>query len=589
MTTIIEENRKHLREAVTVLCGFRETTEEPTSSTPANDVQIYEGLANMSMGLIPATIMDLAGSGFLNDGKTVAMRTDSDSYRYGYISAETAKSDGSFDNPLSVTITAAKKWPVVTVELLGQYGETKRERIEPVWNGPQATIAIYNWTPGERVYMTAIYLGNAWIWNNEDLLGVTADLHSVNTELGGELEVSSIEIRAFEPTDYTDIICKIPKGAPIWYAAGYVGDMSDLRTFYLSEDVTWNDKTLTVRGQDATMLLENVEIPTDVTNWANDYSVGLSIVPRVKRALQSIDYDLIGSDPAIDLAGPEVVMYESKAARSVVSELTGIFRDENALRMTYVDAGIPTLWLGSNGHKWTIYADEISELNIIAEHNKNELQIVLPDYYLQLNANIQEITATANRVYFIDFDPPVNNIAITPTPTYISEITPNRYKFKAAATTDYTVSGYEVLGEYLTEDNPFTVKSIEKGEAYKFDFELPQFMTTGNQSLTKLAIADLLNRSNILYEFTYRGNTHIQPRDEIEVEVVTWEDVKVYSSGLYPANDLYPGSSLYPSGTYRIVRRMVREWVTMTVDTLTLEHSEGGGLSSRIRARRGAV
>ena len=87
MTTIIEENRKHLRKAMTVQCGFRESTEEPTSITPANDVQIYEGLANMSMGLIPATIMDLAGSGFLNDGKTVAMRTDSDSYRYGYISA----------------------------------------------------------------------------------------------------------------------------------------------------------------------------------------------------------------------------------------------------------------------------------------------------------------------------------------------------------------------------------------------------------------------------------------------------------------------------------------------------------------------
>ena len=108
MATILEENRKHLRQAVGVQCGFRESTDEPTSTTPSNDVQVYEGLANMDMGLLTATIMDLAGSGFLNDGKTVPMRTDTESYRYGLISSEAAKSDGSFDNPLSVTIKAAK-------------------------------------------------------------------------------------------------------------------------------------------------------------------------------------------------------------------------------------------------------------------------------------------------------------------------------------------------------------------------------------------------------------------------------------------------------------------------------------------------
>lgn len=589
MATILEENRKHLRQAVGVQCGFRESTDEPTSTTPSNDVQVYEGLANMDMGLLTATIMDLAGSGFLNDGKTVPMRTDTESYRYGIISSEAAKSDGSFDNPLSVTIKAAKAWPVVTVELTGQYGETRLERLNVPWNGNQATITIDEWTPGERVHITALFLGNAWIWNNSDIVSITADLRGVNTELGGELEVSSIEINAYETTDYTDIIGKIPKGAPIWYTAGYVGDMAALRSFYLSEDVTWNNNVLTVRGQDATMLLENVEIPTELTSWGSDYTVALSIVPYLRKALASIQYDVVGIAPTIDLDGPEVVLFYGKAARSVISELTGIFRDINTLRMTYVDAGIPTLYLGSSGQAWTIYADEISELNILAEHNKNEIRIVLPDYYMQYNAEIDTVTATANKTYFIDLDPPANNIALTPTPTSLSEITPNRFKFKAAASTDYTVAGYEALPEYKNSDNPFKAQSGEEGESFAFDFELPQFVTTGGVSLTKTAIEDLLDRSNILFEFTYRGNPHIQPRDVLTVEVVTWADVIESLGEPVPDLDLYPGLSLYPDGVYRNARKMVRSWVTMTVDTLTLEHSEGGGLYSKIRARKGAV
>ena len=79
-------------------------------------------------------------------------------------------------------------------------------------------------------------------------------------------------------------------------------------------------------------------------------------------------------------------------------------------------------------------------------------------------------------------------------------------------------------------------------------------------SLTKRALTYLLDRSNIVYEFTYRGNPHIQPRDIVYVEIATWEN----------------GS-------------MTKHWETMTVDTVTLEHSEGGGLSSRIRARKGWV
>lgn len=587
MATIIEENRNTLRPAMIVQCGFRETSDDPISLTPDGELAGYSGLANLDRSLLPTIIMDLGGSGFLNSGEAIPMRTESDAYRYGYISEEAAKPDGTFATPFGVIVEAAENWDYVTLEICGQYGDRQVVQVDPVWNAGQALVTVDFWNPGERAYITGVFLGKAWLWDNTNLIGVNLDLHSVNTELGGELEVSSIEIRAYEPTDYTDLIGRIPKGAPIWYSAGYNGDMSELRSFYLSEDATWNNNILTVKGQDATMLLEGVEIPVAVV-YDGSGAVNNEIVKRVRKALESINYDEIGAAPYIYLASGSI-LYKGKAARSIISEYTGIFRDENGLRMTYVDAGIPTFWIGSNGHTWTIYADEISDLDIIVEHNKNELEMVIEEHYPQWNYSIEEVEATSGKTYFIDLDPPATNLYLSPAPAYEYQINSGLYKFTAAADTTYTLEGREFLTELLDANNPYTVSDLSKGETYSFGFDMPIFEDTGGDSLVKLALALLLNRSNILYEFTYRGNPHIQPRDVLNVEIATWETGLKTIDGLYPALDLYPDVDLYPYAAYKKVRKMVKTWVTMTVDTVTLEHSEGGGLSSKIRARKGAV
>ena len=93
-------------------------------------------------------------------------------------------------------------------------------------------------------------------------------------------------------------------------------------------------------------------------------------------------------------------------------------------------------------------------------------------------------------------------------------------------------------------------------------------------SITKRCLPDLLDRSNLVYTFTYRGNPHIQPRDTINVQIANWVTEAVVIDGLYPETDLYPSADLYPNARYKTVRRMVTEWVTMTVE---------------ITARKGAV
>ena len=591
MATIATENRKLLRKALRVECGFQETDDEPTSITPSGDVTDLEGLANIDRSKITTVIMDLGGRGFLNNGDAVPMQTDTDTYRYGYISQDATKGDGTFNTPFGVTISAGSNWNIVTLEVMGQYGDKKVVQVEPVWSGGSTTVYLDNWTPGERAYIVGVYLGTAWLWNNETLLSVNLDLRGVNTEIGGELEVSSIEIQAYEPTDYTAIIGMIPLGSPIWYSAGYNGDMSELRKFYLSETITWDNNVLTVRGQDATMLLENVDVPVDCDNYGAGWKVDHVIGKRIRAALASIDYEEVGSAPNVTMAGLQVVLYEAKAARSIISEYTGLFRRSVDLRVTYVDAGRPTLTFGAVGENWTIYADEISDFNIIVEHNKHELDMVLPEYYMQYNSSIEEVETTAGMIYYITLDPPVpyNNIFIDPTPTSSEEINCSLFKFTAAASTTYTLDGYPVLANLLDANNPYKVTETDKGDIYKFDYSMPLFMTSGGNSISKRALSYIMNRSNIVYEFTYRGNPHIQPRDVLNVQVATWEDVIVTVDGLFPALDLYPAPDLYPNGKYKTIKKIIKRWVTMTVDSVTLEHSEGGGLTSKIKARKGAV
>ena len=406
----------------------------------------------------------------------------------------------------------------------------------------------------------------AWVWNNENLLSVTADLHSVGTKLGGELEVSSIEIQAYETTDYTDVIGRIQRGAPIYYTAGYDGNQSIPRKFYLSDPISWDNNVLNIKGQDASYLLDGVEVPAFANFYAGETSTRYTIQPRVESALATIDYDTVGSFPDIrikpDANNDLTVRYDRKPARAVISEHVDLFRSSDHLRITYVDAGRPVLYYGNNGTRWTIYADEISEFNAIAEMRKNELKITLPDYYAFYNTSIEQVDATIGKNYFVDLDPPAptSNVWVTPTPTSSEQINCERFKFKAAATRQYTVYGYQALENIEPGNDPYVASISGSGDVFTFQFVYPNYVTTDNYQLTKMAVADLLSRSNVKYEFTYRGNPEIQPRDILNVEIATWE-----------------GGS------------MSKRWETMTVDTVTLEHGDGGGFTSKIKARKGVV
>ena len=590
MTTVIEENRNTLRPAMRVECGFNETSDVPISVEPFGNLTDYEGLANMEQSAAPV-LMDLIGDGFLNDGTAQPMETDSDSYRYGYISEGAALPDGSFLTAFGVTIEAATNWSQVTLEITvnGVVQTVVYDNL--TWISGKTTVYVEHITPGARAFITGVYLGKYWIWTNDNLISVNLDLRAVSTQIGGELEASSIEIKAYEPENVTPYIGFIPEGAPIWYSAGYPDDMSERRNFYLSEPITWEDNVLTVKGQDATMMLDSKTVATKVDYTSSSTAVASRIYGRVLDALDGINYTTEGSRNYIFGPG-QTTLFEEESPRTIISDYTNIFRNSNYVKMTYVDAGIPKLYYGTVGNSWTIYADEIAELSTNAEQNINQIDTKVATYSYEYSSEVTTIEATAGASYVVDLDPPLltggSNIRVTPAPTSLTVISPKTIRFIAASTEQYTVSGFPVYENLAAANDPYIITDATNGIPYEFDNVIPEFLADSG-SITKACLPDLLDRSNLVYTFTYRGNPHIQPRDTINVQIANWVTEQVVIDGLYPETDLYPAADLYPNARYKTVRRMVTEWVTMTVDNISLEHSNGGGLTSKITARKGAV
>lgn len=592
MTTISDENRKYLRKSMRVDCGFRETSDEPTSITPIGNDADFVGLKNFGHEHFTNALMDLGGDGFLNDGKAVPMQTDTDSFRYGYISESVTNDSGTFDTPFGVTITADADWAQVTLEVMDQRGTVQTMMFEPIWNAGQTTIYIDIFEPNERAYIVGVYLGKAWVWNNDNIISVSADLRGVNTEIGGELEVSTISIEAIEPNNPTDYIGTIPLGAPIWYVAGYENDASKQRNFYLSEVATWEDGVLKVQGQDASSRLDSVEIPWQWWTFDTGTYIPLFISRALELALDGIDHETVGTYPQLTYTSDENIYLDGGSARSIISLYTGFFRDSTYSRVTYVDAGRPCLTWGDNAKTYTIYADEISELKSNAAQNINDISVNLATYEAGGWETVETFDGVADRTYWFDFDYPVADATLHPwewkSATWETNTRLKVVVWITDAQTDLKVKKLNTI--IVDGENPYHATNAKEGISYSFDETLPSMLVSipASGSLTKFSLPKLLDRSNVTYEFTYRGNPHIQPRDLLNVEIATWEDSYDVVDGLFPATDLYPSASLYPYAEYKKTRKMVKRWETMTVDSVSLEHREGG-LTSTIKARKGVV
>ena len=549
MPTLAEENKKILRRSLDVLVGMDIPFVEISSVTATGN---YSGSSEEVNGTMQEPIlMDLSNGGFKNDGLAVPLGDDTD----GFVS------EIGTNLVLTVTLEESSNNRIVVVGYIGG----NIHKWEFSGSGSSRTITI----PGntERIIVNRVICGESFWFDNSNLVSCNLQLRAVETKIDNpELQMSEIEIEGYEPNDITDIIGYIGTGYPIYYTSGYPGDMAPMRKFYLGEPIDFEDKIVKIKGYDATYKLdtefEGVYIGIadqngngGITKYFN--TVSTMITNSGVEHEYTNEYDNIAYEDGGPLFIPNI------PKRSIIAQMVNLFRYTvfNLIPGTvylpvyinYVDAGMPKMWTGKDESKYKIL-EWISKPNIIVDPAVATVEMNVLASDVATSATVDSVTVTGSRVIETS-DPFYSFSTSSGTVTWLSP-----YSYRIKANGKPTISGRQIYTEDRSGyDNysPLIVSSGGNGVTITLDdFNCINMYNGGDGFLYgdwTYLLGKLMTRSNISYEFEYRGDPKLQPRDYIRADI----------DG---------------SGTL----------VDMTIDTIELKH-EGGGTSSTIVARKGFI
>ena len=224
--------------------------------------------------------------------------------------------------------------------------------------------------------------GEPIVINNSNLVSCTVSLRSDLSIIEPTLPESEINIEAYFDDDISDVLASIPDETPVTYQAGYPGDMSPVRNFYLAEQITWQDNVMSIHAVDAVHKLDInpkkmvLVIPgsfIDATLSNLD-----SKVFRYFLALAGITPTRVGTCPYFysgdhDTGAANAVIPADKTCRETLADIMNIAHIDNIpatysnsgatdFWITYVDAGIPTLSYRKPTASWDISEDDCGDV-----------------------------------------------------------------------------------------------------------------------------------------------------------------------------------------------------------------------------------
>lgn len=603
------ENLKTLRPAMDVMCGIdsakykiKEIVHFVKEGSPTpywygesdGTVDDYKGGYHIDKFCKKVPLMDFAGGGFYNDGNAIPIAKNTDTFRKGYqygIPAETVDvqsmrvavrcySQTEANCPMTVFIYDSK----------GKVYRNNRTLADPqtYTNWPINRNSFPGFPADERIYIGYISFGYAWIFQKDKILDCNVYLRGVETKLDHpELQMSEIEVQAHASIQYTSFP-KVSEGARLFYSAGYPDDMSYVRTFYLNDKIRQDSHgVISYTGYDATKFLSN-EYYGD-TGGAARNSILFYYVDMI---LQSADNAIRSgtNDDDYDIEWTNTIGYASETARHYyyipegtvrerIAEIVNLLRTPNGAYLNtgcyvdYVDAGYPIFRAAKTEIDGSMYeslninlgtpnliitADQIANREKEVERPFGKLTVNGYQMLIDSNEQIDSRATSKDTYFFLEADKPVISWVPSPeitsgtTNVYYEELGAKKAKAEVWVANAAQKTLIKPLKEHSAYQSPYEAEGIGDDTITFPDVYasmLCQQSAGGSlyTSVLKACIPHIAERSNELYTFTYRGNPKMQPRDVITVD-----------------GEL------------------------MTVESLTLEHTDGG-LISNITARKGRV
>lgn len=385
-TTINAQNALQIREKpmevyITLQAG---SSAKISNYAPSGTYKSYDStLGNTSYSM--RNIADLAGDGFPLDG----------SYRLYDPNEATDATNGKLGlrgnagQDVAVTITGSATLTAVTVATRGvgaitvggvSYPSTGNNVI-PI-NARTATLTFSPAVNNGRAEVDYIVPGITLSATNDTLTRCTLALRGNLAVIDHTWEESEIEFQMYYPYDISSSFAYIQNEWPITYRAGYDGDLSTVRKFYLSEPVEMKDNIITIKGVDASHKLNDKTLPEqwlDVRKSNAHQTIYQKFVDAIKSAGITIQRQQSWSGTASGVF-QHAILPEMSARDFVAGTMNLTLNHTNGSNkygIQFVDAGIPTVEHGDGktfGQTWTIFKSDCGDFNEQYERNIAKVQ-----------------------------------------------------------------------------------------------------------------------------------------------------------------------------------------------------------------------
>lgn len=561
MSTIDVENAKQIRKPFEVHCGL--TSESSVSETLASiegnialmDSNAVTSLKNSSWLAVP--LADLSGDGFSLDEGTVfptASHAGSASGKYGI----------QTDNGGTVTLTVRTAINSVSITADGS-GTVTADGVEyPVQSqmvvqipASTTTTLTFEAAADERIRIYSIVPGVVLRFTNDNLVSVTLDLAGNLSLTDPAFEASSIEISAYYPVDISEAIASVADDQPLWYYAGYPGDYSETRNFYLCEQATMENNVITLRGEDASAKLADATVPATVFQSPRANASGLyNLYSLASKVIANAGIKLAHKQGLTKPSTP----YENRRVcipeQSAQDFFAGIMVDghmrysETSCWISFTDAGIPRLYnrLIASGDTyrqpwqlkvWDIYEEDCADVVRNVDRRINGVKASSEDGYVYAgsvtftgNGFSDSMDVQAGAVSSYEYDGFVEGLNTSNKSKTIYQ-SANRLVFVAKTTgkahflnSPIAISG--VLSSDVVSPSYPGIKALVDpfaiGQIY--------FKSGGYTSIPNYGMR--YNGSNITGAFAFKGDPRMQPRDIFKfhrldgtVEVATIERIEL--------------------------------------------------------------
>lgn len=545
--TILEQNSLQIREPFLVtasMTGLSDLT-LTYAETPAAKV------ADELRETYPMrALMDFAGDGFPLDGSCVPYNSETEETddKIGF--------RGNIGETIRVTVTASRAFASLAIAATGceiHYNNTTYTGIGGLFTIPvgagTAVLDFVALEAVERVEIQYIRAGIALSFDNNNLVRVHLALRSDLTRVNATWQVSEIEINAYWPDDIQEAVANITDDIPIVYSSGYTGDMSPVRSFYLSEASTENN-LVTIKGVDASFKLTDALI-TPVYTTIRDDRVYRGLYSRLANIITDAGVKFV-SRQAAPPAYPSDQNYEpyyiSNIARAqYVANAMSLWHVDGDIEFypVFVDAGRPVLRWSKPTSKWTIKEEDCTDL--VTNYDRMIAQIRVPNMYVYGESD-REIIGTQevrkNKIYTVTTSQPYYSYTVTN--ATIQESCPTYIVFKATATGTVTIRGRRIRfydeneneRPHITKVSAARVGIVETVDMEQYSGELEQMNDGIGYPLIEQGARHVLNESEKRGSFHWKGNPKMQPRDVFtfehldgSAEVCTIETIEITHAG----------------------------------------------------------